>query len=121
MTTLFDYPEFASSQTLRSDDLNDLREYLANHSQLIRKGMIGAGILCGLEMEIIGEDDKSLIVSRGVGLSSDGNVFVAESNLVYRSFKVLTDAKKKLLKATALCDQIPGAICYEFSAKEYNV
>lgn len=69
MGTQTSFPVFEADQVLTNNHLNDLRKYLDEQARLTRNKLIGAGIVCGLE---ITSSPGSITVSKGCGLTSQG-------------------------------------------------
>ncbi len=70
MSQLFEYPIFEADQVLTSKNLNDSIDYLTDQDLLTRRKLIGIGIACGLEVS--NQEDTSLTISKGVGVTSLG-------------------------------------------------
>ena len=87
LQSFLSYPQFAPSQSLRSDDLNALRDFLEEQNRVTRAALIGAGIFCGLMPEIVDVPGDPLAlqvcISKGVGLSSDGHLFLFDNKTCY--------------------------------------
>ena len=67
------YPSFQPNQVLTSKHLNDLADYLEQQHRLTRQKLIGIGIVCGLNVQLQSSGtDRSLTISRGVGITSEG-------------------------------------------------
>ncbi|MEM8487073.1 MAG: hypothetical protein AAF564_16085 [Bacteroidota bacterium] len=134
-----EYPSFASSQTLRSSDLNALRNFLSRQNLETRTGLIGVGILAGLELSVEKEDDNSIVlgISKGIGVSSerpaekdepvnkqdtensrpaDSNLFIVKKDISIRSYRRLSEDRGKQLDAGDII--AAGTNSYEFSENE---
>ena len=72
--TTFQFPFFESGQVLTSEDLNGLVRYLDGENRTTRTDLIGMGIFRGLEVNW-DQNNKSINISEGVGLSSKGYLF----------------------------------------------
>jgi len=70
MNTAKSYPVFEADQVLTNQHLNDMFNYLEQHDRLTRIKLIGSGIVCGLEVSF--QQNDSLLVSKGCGLTSQG-------------------------------------------------
>jgi hypothetical protein len=68
------YPIFKKGDALKSDDLNNLINYLEGEELDTRVFLIGAGIFYGLELSW-NEGEKRLEITNGAGVSSDGYLF----------------------------------------------
>ena len=64
------YPVFQPNQLLTSEQLNTVVEYLEQQERLTRQGLIGIGIVCGLEGRIT--THYTIHITRGVGVTSEG-------------------------------------------------
>ncbi|TQV87429.1 hypothetical protein [Aliikangiella coralliicola] len=65
------YPKFEADQVLTADQLNKLFSYLDLQNRWTRKCFIGAGIACGLRLEI-NEANSTVFISAGCGLTTHG-------------------------------------------------
>ncbi len=70
MNTENSYPVFEPDQVLTNNHLNNLFNYLDQQSRLSRMKLIGSGIVCGLEINF--QENDSISVSKGCGLTSQG-------------------------------------------------
>ncbi|MCC7298560.1 MAG: carboxypeptidase regulatory-like domain-containing protein [Bacteroidia bacterium] len=68
-------PVFENSQVLTASQLNSMRDYLQQQNNITRVGLIGRGIVCGLEATKIGNTYK---ISAGIGVSSWGFLFCVD-------------------------------------------
>src|SRR5574343_241757 len=66
-----DHAVFERDQVLNEKQLNSLTEYLDDQSRLTRTQLLGVGVLGGL-WPTLGKE--SLIISKGVGVTTDGDV-----------------------------------------------
>ena len=66
------YPIFEDNQVLNSGQLNQLIKYLDQQERLTRSCLIGMGIACGLELEIVKGNKPAVIIHEGIGVSSEG-------------------------------------------------
>ncbi len=80
-------PVFENSQVLTASQLNSMRDYLQQQNNITRVGLIGRGIVCGLEATKIGSAYK---ISAGIGVSSWGFLFcVDECELTqFKEYKI---------------------------------
>lgn len=91
------YPIFKSGQNLTHDDLNNLRNYLANQNRLTRTHLIGTGIFYGLEVSLM--EGKAVKISKGVGVTSNGHL-ISMNEAVYTEFE-----EKEIPISWFLCDK----------------
>ena len=88
----YTYPLFVPKQVLRSDDLNNIVSYLDEQNRLTRSYLVGMGIVYGLDLEwnpgVQGDAEKpaSLIISKGIGLTSMGYLLDIEKKRVNALF-----------------------------------
>lgn len=75
-TSSIQYPVFKKGDTLKSDDLNNLVNYLEGEQLDTRVYLIGAGVFYGLEPQW-DKSTKILTITNGAGVSSDGFLFTA--------------------------------------------
>ena len=71
----FSYPFFIQNQVLRSENLNNIVNYLDEQNRLTRTHLFGIGIVYGLNIEIglVQSDGRvDLNISDGIGISSKG-------------------------------------------------
>lgn len=68
------YPEFIPNQILTNVQLNQLHTYLDEQNRLTRTHLVGMGIICGLQVQVVDEggNDRSIKISRGYGVTSEG-------------------------------------------------
>jgi hypothetical protein len=66
------FPSFQPNQVLTSKHLNDLANYLEQQHRLTRQKLIGIGIVCGLEVHRTSGTDRTVTISKGVGITSEG-------------------------------------------------
>jgi hypothetical protein len=74
------YPIFEPDQVLTSKHLNDAIAYLESTGRHSRRLLHGVGIVCGLRVT---RNDNTIIVSRGVGITSEGYLVYAPDDLYY--------------------------------------
>jgi hypothetical protein len=66
---------FEPDQVLNHNQLNSIADYLGDQERLTRVRLIGAGIIEGLEVRI---DGTGVTVSKGLGITTDGDLVVQE-------------------------------------------
>src|SRR4051812_47719092 len=79
------YTQFEKDQLLTDKQLNGLADYLDGQDRLTRIGLIGVGIACGLQPSL--RDGAGVNVSRGVGVTTDGDLIYLAADAVYNRFK----------------------------------
>ncbi len=85
-----DWHGFEDNQVLTADLLNDTTRYLDAQTRLSRVNLVGVGVASGLHP---GLDDGTVRVSRGFGLTSDGDLVGFAENQVFGKVAEFTDAK----------------------------
>lgn len=78
------YSVFEKNQVLTHDQLNSVGAYLDDQSRLTRLALLGAGIVCGLRLTQRGD---TVILSKGVGLTTDGDLLQFGGETVYDRFR----------------------------------
>jgi hypothetical protein len=68
------YPFFEPNQVLTNRHLNQVFDYLDEQDRLSRANLIGIGIVCGLEIELVGT--TTVKISKGCGITSEGYLIV---------------------------------------------
>lgn len=76
------YPLFEANQILTNEQLNLLFGYNDEQNRLTRTHLVGVGIVCGLDV-ITAPDAKSITITRGCGVTSEGYLVIQETDLVY--------------------------------------
>lgn len=71
---------FENNQVLTAGQLNKITDYLDTQNRLTRVKLIGVGILSGLEVDATKE---GITLSRGIAITTDGDLFNVESNIFY--------------------------------------
>ncbi len=65
------YTDFVPNQFLTAGDLNSMLQFLYNHIRFTRTGLLGRGIVCGLDMEV-NANLGTITIHQGIGVTSDG-------------------------------------------------
>ena len=78
------YTVFEKDQVLTHDQLNDLAGYLDDQDRLTRVALLGAGIVAGLRVSL---SDAGVGVTRGVGVTTDGDLLRLPADARYARFK----------------------------------
>lgn len=99
MTACNFYPKFEANQVLTADQLNQLIFYLDKQEKITRSKLIGVGILCGFDLELVQSPSVAIKISKGCGITTEGylialNKFKAEKKISkwhtftkYRTYK----------------------------------
>lgn len=94
MKTLQDtYPVFEVNQVLTNAHLNEMFNYLDEQERLTRANLIGIGIVCGLEIQLV-PAIPTIHLSRGCGVTSEGYLILEPEDVVltsYREYKLPQD------------------------------
>ncbi len=83
---------FAEDQVLTADHLNQLIHYFNYQQRETRAWLIGTGIICGLKISI---DKAHVRITKGCGISSDGDLFSLPADLVLTHSAAFTDENAK--------------------------
>ncbi|MEP7120330.1 MAG: hypothetical protein ABJE95_05450 [Byssovorax sp.] len=75
---------FEPGQVLTEAQLNAAVDYLDDQERLTRVELLGVGIFCGLRASRSGDQ---ITLTRGVGVTTDGDLLSAASDTVYESLK----------------------------------
>jgi len=78
------YTFFEQDQVLTPGQLNSVSEYLGDQERLTRVALIGVGIACGLRAAL---DDGEVVLSHGVGATTDGDVVFLDEETRYDRYK----------------------------------
>lgn len=79
---------FEENQVLTSGQLNQLTGYLDRQQRLTRARLHGIGIVCGLDLQMTRSTVK---LSKGVALTTDGDLLNIEQPQTFTRFKTFTD------------------------------
>jgi hypothetical protein len=83
---------FTADQVLTADHLNQFIHYLTYQERQTRAWLTGSGIICGLEITL----EKHFIrISKGCGLSSDGDLFSLPADLLLSHSAPFADGNAK--------------------------
>ncbi len=99
------YTVFEKDQVLTEQQLNGLVEYLDDAGRLTRVAMIGAGIGCGLRARLAAD---LVTLARGVGATTDGDLFLVPAEVTFDRFKVYGDAAPAYRPFGAAGQRIPA-------------
>lgn len=78
------YAYFEKDQVLTAGQLNGITEYLDDQQRLTRTGLLGVGLLCGFNLRV---GDGQITLSRGVGISSDGDLLALQADATFDRFR----------------------------------
>src|SRR5690348_17155673 len=81
-------PHFMPNQVLTNKSLNELAVYLEQQDRFTRQRLIGIGIVCGLQANLITAGTSATVeVSRGVGITSCGFLIDVPNKLTFTKKK----------------------------------
>lgn len=83
---------FEKDQVLTHDQLNSVAAYGDDQSRLTRTKLLGVGIACGLRLI---SQNGSLTVTKGVGITTDGDLLYLAGDTVFDKFKLYDDSNPK--------------------------
>ncbi|MBK7214284.1 MAG: hypothetical protein IPH88_13500 [Bacteroidales bacterium] len=78
------YTVFEKDQVLTASQLNSIAEYFGDQIRLDRSQLNGIGIICGLKTGLPG---RTVRLSKGLGLTADGDLLMASGDIVYDRFQ----------------------------------
>ncbi len=86
------YSVFEPDQVLTHDQLNSIANYLSDQARLSRVQLLGVGIGAGLRVSL---REGRITVSKGIGLTTDGDLFHLGQSKVFDRFKPYDQSKPK--------------------------
>ena len=102
-TEPFAYPVFTKGQQLKSSDLNNIVAYIELEDRLTRAQFIGTGIMHGLEVSWVEDDDgKRLVIGKGVGISSMGYLMYQAEAMAFTKYEKTSLSLGKILENNSL-------------------
>lgn len=105
------YPVFEANQILTNRHLNQVFNYLDEQERLTRANLIGIGIVCGLEVELLGSANApTLRIGKGCGVTSEGYLIVEPEAVIlesYGEYKPPTDVAYPLFTNVKLWEVFP--------------
>jgi hypothetical protein len=87
-TIITGHTRFAPDQVLTSAQLNGVADYLDDGERLTRVELFGVGIAGGLHVSLAG---NQVTLTRGVGVTTDGDLIYVPADAVYTQFKPYGD------------------------------
>ncbi len=82
---------FVDNQVLTAAQLNTVTDHLERQHRLTRNKLVGAGIVCGLEVGI--NIQGAVTVTKGTALTSDGDLFCLEQDQTYAFVRAFSDSR----------------------------
>jgi hypothetical protein len=83
------YSRFEKDQVLTHDQLNSVADFADDQGRLTRVRLLGVGIVCGLRVALV---RGTVTVSRGVGVTTDGDLLALEDDTVFDRYKVYDES-----------------------------
>ena len=87
-----DYSIFEKDQVLTHDQLNSISGFFDDQTRLTRVKLLGVGVACGLRISMQGSNVK---VSKGAGVTTDGDLLYLNEDTVFDKFKLYDDSNPK--------------------------
>jgi len=85
------YHRFVDNQVLTNDQLNEVLDHINFQDKLTRTGLVGVGIVCGLELQTTA---TTINLGRGIAVTTDGDL-LKKDDTIYRGFKAFKDEQVK--------------------------
>ena len=79
------YSVFEKDQVLTHEQLNSVADYFNDQTRLTRVRLLGIGLVCGLRVSADGDGVK---VTKGAGVTTDGDLLSFPSDTVFDRFKL---------------------------------
>ena len=79
------YSIFEKDQVLTASQLNSVASYFEDQTRLSRTQLLGVGLVCGLQ---ISAQEKQVLLSQGMGVTTDGDLLSFSTDTFYDSYKV---------------------------------
>jgi hypothetical protein len=83
------YSRFEKDQVLTHDQLNSVADFADDQGRLTRVRLLGVGIVYGLGVVLAG---AKVTISRGVGVTTDGDLLVLEDDTEFDRYKVYDES-----------------------------
>lgn len=107
-TEFFSYPVFTKGQQLKSSDLNNIVAYIELEDRLTRTQFIGSGIMNGLDVSWVEDNDgKRLVIGKGAGISSAGYLLYQAEAIAFTKYEKTELSLGKILENNSL-DKFPA-------------
>lgn len=81
---------FEDNQVLTAEQLNKAVQYFDYQERLTRARLMGVGIVCGLHIVF---ERSAITITKGIGVTSDGDLIVLEEDKTLTTAQVLNDKK----------------------------
>lgn len=88
-----EYHSFRKDQVLTDKQLNDLIDYFEDQDRLTRTCLVGVGLVCGLKIKLVAGADPAIELSRGCGVTTDGDLLRVDAT-TFRHFRRYINKKK---------------------------
>ncbi|MCG8701782.1 MAG: hypothetical protein MI922_27260, partial [Bacteroidales bacterium] len=89
-----DYNLYRDNQVLTAQQLNKNVKYFDRQLRLSRVCLQGCGIVCGMEVSY-NSGQKKITISKGNGITTDGDLLLLDKKTTYTKFKLFDDQKAK--------------------------
>nr|MBD3622054.1 hypothetical protein [Sunxiuqinia sp.] len=103
------FPVFEENQVLTEEQLNQMVTYLDQQSRLSRRNLHGYGTVCGLHLSMV---NRQMQLSRGCGLTSDGDLLEWPSDTVFPNVRLFKDdnVKYPMLQNAVVYELLPAGV-----------
>jgi hypothetical protein len=81
-----DYSVFKKAQVLTAEQLNSIVNYLDDQTRLTRVRLLGVGVVYGMRVSVQDGDKVTIKVTKGVGLTTDGDLLYYDEDTVFDRF-----------------------------------
>lgn len=103
---------FEDNQVLTAEQLNKVVQYFDYQERITRARLIGVGIVCGLHIVF---ERNAITVTKGLGVTSDGDMIVLEEDRTFISAQILNDQKANYAPFQKLKDANGGLRIWELT------
>jgi len=100
------YAVFEKNQVLSHEELNSVAAYLDDQGRMTRLTLLGAGIVCGLQL---GRRGDAVVLGPGIGLTTDGDLVCRGGETVYQWFRPY-DATRPAYAPFYVGGTVPGTM-----------
>jgi hypothetical protein len=104
---------FEDNQVLTAEQLNKVVQYFDYQERITRARLTGVGIVCGLNVVF---ERNAITVTKGVGVTSDGDMIVLEEDRTLVSARILNDQKANYAPFQKLKDASGALRIWELTA-----